>query len=118
MSLADFFGRKRVAEAEQRAAVAEEHAAVLARELDWMRVQLETALEGRDRSVKMMANVGFQMQYGIVPFPEVASLPERDSPAKSRDFLDDVVGDLERPRDVAFADFVEREKENWNKSRS
>lgn len=98
----------RARDAERRAAIAEERAAFLEQELAWMRSQVENSRASEIVALKISSNVAYQQAYGMVPFPEVASVPPRESTTRNTEELFGV-----DPRKQAFADFKQREMERF-----
>lgn len=75
----------RARDAERRAAIAEDRAAFLEQELNWMKAQVENSRASEVTALKISSNVAYQQAYGMIPFPEVASVPPRESEIRATD---------------------------------
>ena len=65
-----------LAMARERALVLETRNAQLEQTIDWMRAQMERALENERYAMRTMANLAMQQRYGVKPYPDAAGMTE------------------------------------------
>lgn len=65
-----------LATARERALVLETRNAQLEQTIDWMRAQMERALENERYAMRTMANLAMQQRYGVKPYPDAAGMTE------------------------------------------
>lgn len=99
----------RARDAERRAAVAEDRAAFLEQELSRMWALVESSRASEVTALKIGSNIAHQQAYGIVVFPEVASVPPRESAIRD---TDELFG-TQRATTRAFEEFKQRELERF-----
>ena len=84
--------------ARQLKAVAEENAIFLQSLVIRIQDIVEKAHEEEVRALKIAANIGHQVAYGMVPFPEAAALPKRTSEAEVRSLQEMYAGEVDERR--------------------
>ncbi len=104
--------RERAVLAERRQAIAEERAAFLEREIEWIRGQADEANKSQVHALKVLANFSTELHFAIRPFPEAVGLP----PHQPTEFPPEIFENLHRTAaDNARDRFAEAERERFEK---